>query len=100
MTHKFNNLIDLVKIVSEMERDLGLSDISNSERKVLLAISDLENREGVAKTKAILSHELTVGISRPSVFRALAKFLMLIILVKVNLLIFLVPQKEKDFRVL
>ncbi|NCW66594.1 MAG: hypothetical protein EBW03_13425 [Rhodobacteraceae bacterium] len=53
MTQKFNNLIDLVKIVSEMERDLGLSDISNSERKVLLAISDLENREGVAKTKAI-----------------------------------------------
>ena len=44
MTQKFNNLIDLVKIVSEMERDLSLSDISNSERKVLLAISDLENR--------------------------------------------------------
>jgi len=73
MTQKLNNLIDLIKIVSEMERDLGLSDISNSERKVLLAISDLEDREGVAKTKAILSHELTLGISRPSVFRALAK---------------------------
>ena len=73
MTQKFNNLIDLVKIVSEMERDLGLSDISNAERKVLLAISDLENREGVAKTKAILSHQPTVGISRSSVLRALAK---------------------------
>ena len=55
MTQKFNNLIDLVKIVTEMERDLGLDDISNSERNVLLAISDLENSEGVAKTKAILS---------------------------------------------
>ena len=42
MTQKFNNLIDLVKIVSEMERDLGLSDITNSERKVLLAISRSE----------------------------------------------------------
>ena len=73
MTQKFNNLIDLVKIVTEMERDLGLDDISNSERNVLLAISDLENSEGVAKTKAILSHDLTVGISRPSIFRALAK---------------------------
>lgn len=73
MTHKFNNLIDLVKIVTEMERDLGLDDISNSERNVLLAISDLENAEGVAKTKSILSHDLTVGISRPSIFRALAK---------------------------
>ena len=73
MTQKFNNLIDLVKIITEMERDLGLDDISNSERNVLLAISDLENTEGVAKTKAILSHDLTVGISRPSIFRALAK---------------------------
>ena len=73
MTQKLNNLIDLVKIVTEMERDLGLDDISNSERNVLLAISDLENSEGVAKTNAILSHELTVGISRPSNFRALAK---------------------------
>lgn len=73
MAQKFNNLIDLVKIVTEMERDLGLNDISNSERNVLLAISDLENSEGLAKTKAILSHDLTVGISRPSIFRALAK---------------------------
>ena len=73
MTQKFNNLIDLVKIVTEMERDLGLNDISNSERNVLLAISNLENSEGIAKTKAILSHDLTVGISRPSIFRALAK---------------------------
>ena len=73
MTQKFNNLIDLVKIVTEMERELGLDDISNSERNVLLAISDLENSEGVAKTKAILSHDLTVGISRPSIFRALSK---------------------------
>ena len=73
MTQRFNNLIDLVKIVTEMERDLGLNDISKSERNVLLAISDLENSEGVAKTKDILTHDLTVGISRPSVFRALAK---------------------------
>ena len=73
MTQKFNNLIDLDKIVTEMERDLGLDDISSSERNVLLAISDLENSEGIAKTKAILSHDLTVGISRPSIFRALAK---------------------------
>ena len=73
MTKKFNSLVDLVKIVIEMERDLGLNEISSSERNVLLAISDLENTQGLAKTKAILSHDLTVGISRPSIFRALAK---------------------------
>ena len=73
MKKKFNSLVDLVKIVIEMERDLGLNEISSSERNVLLAISDLENTQGLAKTKAILSHDLTVGISRPSIFRALAK---------------------------
>lgn len=73
MTQKFNILVDLVKVVFEMERDLGLSGISTFERNVLLAVSDLENSEGVAKINAILSHDLTVGISRPSVFRALAK---------------------------
>lgn len=73
MTQKFNILVDLVKVVFEMERDLGLSGMSTFERNVLLAVFDLENSEGVAKINAILSHDLTVGISRPSVFRALAK---------------------------
>lgn len=70
---KFDILIDLVKAVSEMERDLGLDALSNPERNVLLAISDLVNADGAAQTKAILAHDLTQGISRPSVFRALSK---------------------------
>jgi Fe2+ or Zn2+ uptake regulation protein len=33
----------------------------------------LQQLDGVAKTKAILDHELTTSISRPSIFRALKK---------------------------
>ena len=47
--------------------------MSSHEKAVLLAISDLQQLDGVAKTKAILAHELTTSISRPSIFRALNK---------------------------
>ena len=73
MTQKFNRLVDLKKIVTEMEYDLGLNTLSTIEQNVLLAISDLQKSGGTAKTKAILCHDLTKKISRPSVFRALSK---------------------------
>ena len=73
MNRNFDRLIDLKKIVSEMERELGLEALGTHEKSVLLAVSDLENTNGKARTKDILSHKLTVGISRPSVFRALNK---------------------------
>jgi len=56
-----------------MERELGLETLGIHEKNVLFAVSDLENANGKARTKDILSHKLTVGISRPSVFRALNK---------------------------
>ena len=73
MNRNFDRLIDLKKIVSEMESELGLEALGTHEKSVLLAVSDLENTKGKARTKDILSHKLTVGISRPSVFRALNK---------------------------
>jgi len=59
--------------VQQLEKDLGLGSMSSHEKAVLLAISDLQQLDGVAKTKAILAHELTTSISRPSIFRALNK---------------------------
>ena len=73
MNRNFDRLIDLKKIVSEMERELGLEALGTHEKSILLAVSDLENTKGKARTKDILSHKLTAGISRPSVFRALNK---------------------------
>ena len=73
MNRNFDRLVDLKKIVSEMELELGLDALRTYEKNVLLAVSDLENTKGKARTKDILSHKLTAGISRPSVFRALNK---------------------------
>jgi DNA-binding Lrp family transcriptional regulator len=73
MQTKITNLIDLKKVVRQLEKDLGLGSMSSHEKAVLLAISDLQQFDGVAKTKAILNHELTTSISRPSIFRALKK---------------------------
>ena len=73
MNTKVSTLIDLKKVVKELEKDLGLGSMSSHEKAVLLAISDLQQLDGVAKTKAILTHELTASVSRPSIFRALNK---------------------------
>lgn len=73
MQTRILNLIDLKKVVQQLEKDLGLGSMSFHEKAVLLAISDLQQLDGVAKTKAILNHNLTVSISRPSIFRALKK---------------------------
>ena len=73
MNTKVSTLIDLKKVVKELEKDLGLGSLSSHEKAVLLAISDLQQLDGVAKTKAILTHELTASVSRPSIFRALNK---------------------------
>ena len=73
MQTRISNLIDLKKVVQQLEKDLGLGSMSSHEKAVLLAISDLQQLDGVAKTKAILAHELTTSISRPSIFRALNK---------------------------
>jgi DNA-binding PadR family transcriptional regulator len=73
MNTRISHLIDLKKVVKELENDLGFGSMSSHEKAVLLAITDLQQLDGVAKTKAILTHDLTTSISRPSIFRALKK---------------------------
>ena len=54
-----------------MEKDFGLNELSEVERNVLYAIKDLEKENGAAKTRDLLSHSFTSGMSRISVFRSL-----------------------------
>ena len=54
-----------------MEKDFGLSELSEVERNVLYAIQDLEKEKGAAKTGDLLSHNFTSRMSRISVFRSL-----------------------------
>ena len=73
MNTRISHLIDLKKVVKELESDLGFGSMSSHEKAVLLAVTDLQQLDGVAKTKAILTHDLTASVSRPSIFRALNK---------------------------
>ena len=66
-------LISFKLLLQKMENDLGLSDLSDVETKVFLAISDLCNQFEAAKTQAVLQHELVASIGRATIFRAIKK---------------------------
>ena len=66
-----NSLIELKKLLTSMEEDFGLDELSEVERNVLYAIKDLEKENGTAKTGDLLSHNFTSKMSRISVFRSL-----------------------------
>lgn len=66
-----NSLIELKKLLTSLERDLGLHSLSEVERNVLYAVKDLEKENGAAKTRKLLSHEFTSNMSRISVFRSI-----------------------------
>ena len=68
-----NTLIELKKLLSNMEKDFGLNSLSEVERNVLYAIKDLEKENGAAKTRHLLNHEFTANMSRISVFRSIKK---------------------------
>jgi len=63
--------LNSIKTVSVLK--LGLSDLSDVETKVFLAISDLCNQFETAKTQAVLQHELVASIGRATIFRAIKK---------------------------
>ena len=66
-----NTLIELKKLLNNMEKDFGLNSLSELERNVLYAIKDLEKENGSAKTGHLLNHEFTAKMSRISVFRSI-----------------------------
>ena len=66
-----NTLIELKKLLSNMEKDFGLNSLSEVERNVLYAIKDLEKENGAARTRHLLNHEFTANMSRISVFRSI-----------------------------
>ena len=66
-------LISFKLLLQKMEGDLGLSELSDVETKVYLAISDLCNQAKDAKTQAVLQHDLVTSFGRATVFRALKK---------------------------
>jgi hypothetical protein len=71
MYTEFKALMKLQLLTQEMEKDLGLSEFSLIDTKVLLAVVDLHVQSGMAATSRILAHQLLKTFSKPSLFRSL-----------------------------
>ena len=50
LTTLFKTLVDLQMLVQGIEEDLGLSDLGNIEKRVLLSIIEFYDQKGVAST--------------------------------------------------
>ena len=59
------------KLVHEVEVDLRLSDLSQSEKLVLMAAHEQSDADGQFQTHQLLSHPLSAKMARPTFFRAL-----------------------------
>jgi len=81
--NKLSALSSLRSVLREMERDIGLQDLSVSEMDVFLAASALtEGPGGVVTSEQIHSHELTSGLAQATYHRALKSLLNLGLLEK------------------
>ena len=61
----------LRKMMLEMERSMGLQDLSAVERDIYYAAVDLSDALSRVKTTNLLDHMLITNVSRPTFFRAL-----------------------------
>ena len=68
---EISKLASLRKLMLEMERSMGLHDLSSVERDIFYAATDLSDVEHGVSTTSLLEHTLVAGISRPTFFRAL-----------------------------
>lgn len=64
-------LAQLSMLLSDMEQELGLEELSHFEKQVLLAIVDCTSGSDGAQLSEIQSHPLTKDVSRPSLYRSL-----------------------------
>ena len=69
MKKALESLITLRKLVAEMEKDLGFDSLSEVEKVIILAASELQERDGLINSVKLRQHPLTAGMSRPTFFR-------------------------------
>jgi hypothetical protein len=64
-------LTKLRKLMLEMERSMGLQDLSAVERDIYYPATELSDALSGVKTTHLLDHTLVVNVSRPTFLRAL-----------------------------
>jgi len=73
--NKFSIFAQLKELITEMEQDLGISELSEPEKCVLSCIVQATEAGGSISTKVIQQHLLTSNLSRPTLFRAIKQLL-------------------------
>ena len=71
MSNAMKQLSRLAKLIFEIQIDLGLSDLSQPEKLVLMAAHDQSDADGQFQTRQLLSHLLSAKLVRPTFFRVL-----------------------------
>jgi hypothetical protein len=71
--NNLNRLTSLLELVDGLERDLGLSDLSDQEKRVFLALWSVAGQSGRAKVGDFMRDERLSDVSRTSFFRHLSK---------------------------
>mgnify|MGYP000064514893 CR=1 FL=1 len=68
---ELSKLTELRKLMQDMERSMGLQELSSVERDVYYAASDVAQAPSPVKTTLLQDHALMKQVSRPTFFRAL-----------------------------
>lgn len=73
---KLKSIIQLRKILREMEKDVGFDELSTTERNILLvAYSFSSKREDIVKSSQIRNHDLVRLVPQATYHRALRSLL-------------------------
>ena len=70
-----NTFTQLKELIFAMEKDLGISELSEPEKCVFSCIVQATEAGFSITTKAIEQHLLTSNLSRPTLFRAIKQLL-------------------------
>lgn len=68
---KLHKIAALYDLLSDLEADLGLADLSPPQKAVLCAVELLSEHGEEVQLQEIQKHRLTADVSRPTLFRSL-----------------------------
>lgn len=73
---KLRSILELREMLRELERDVGLQDLSRTERDVLLAAHSLSHRPGdIVSSEQLRGHALLEPVAQATLYRAIRKLL-------------------------
>ena len=92
---KLNYLAQLNLLVRSVEVDLGIVDVTASEKAILSAVSlMLSHQKTEVSVQKLLEHELVRDIPKPTVYRALKSLVGVGLLEKVRFGRYALPEKS------